>query len=161
MTRLKVSREALERMAELPQAALPTPELNITRCILAMTMAGSEADEEKGEDPRAFARAAYMSNMPPLSDRESIQANIACIANGIALGVIDGKEGSQMLYAAQVAISAHRTEKKETRKPAWQKTKPKPAKATPQSTNANARGSAPRSATRAKNSGTRLHSRRR
>jgi hypothetical protein len=38
----------------------------------------------------------------------SIKAAVACVAQGIQLEVFDGRDGSQMLYAAQVAISIHR-----------------------------------------------------
>jgi hypothetical protein len=35
----------------------------------------------------------------------TIRAAITCIAHGITLEVFDGRDGSQLLYAAQVALS--------------------------------------------------------
>ena len=41
-----------------------------------------------------------------------LKAAIACIAQGIQLEVFDGKDGSQLPYAAQVALSVHREAKR-------------------------------------------------
>jgi hypothetical protein len=38
--------------------------------------------------------------------------NIEAVAQGIAMGIFTGREGSQLLYAAQVALSAIMREKK-------------------------------------------------
>jgi len=52
-----------------------------------------------------MAAVAYKLAMPRLESIAAIRAAIACIAQGIALEVFDGRDGSQLLYAAQVAIS--------------------------------------------------------
>jgi hypothetical protein len=52
-----------------------------------------------------FATVAYKLAMPVMDSLPSIRAAIACIAHGITLEVFDGRDGSQLLYAAQVALS--------------------------------------------------------
>ena len=52
------------------------------------------------------AGPAYRKAMPPLAGYESIRDFIACTAYGILLGAIPESRGSQLLYAAQVALAA-------------------------------------------------------
>ncbi len=52
-----------------------------------------------------MASVAYKLAMPRMDSLPAIRAAIACIAQGITLEVFDGRDGSQLLYAAQVAIS--------------------------------------------------------
>jgi len=52
-----------------------------------------------------MAAVAYKLAMPRMESLSAIRAAIACIAQGIALEVFDGRDGSQLLYAAQVAMS--------------------------------------------------------
>jgi hypothetical protein len=61
---------------------------------------------EYGAD--SAGRDAYKAALPALDTVEEIRAYIACVAQGINLGVYDGKDGSQLLYAAQIAISVIR-----------------------------------------------------
>ncbi|MBS1803553.1 MAG: hypothetical protein JST28_09300 [Acidobacteria bacterium] len=64
--------------------------------------------KEKGlAQPKALrmASVAYKLAMPRMESLNAIRAAIACIAQGIALEVFDGRDGSQLLYAAQVAMS--------------------------------------------------------
>jgi hypothetical protein len=51
------------------------------------------------------ANEAYREAMPVLSDRESIRDFIACTANGMLIDAIQYQHGTQLLYAAQVALS--------------------------------------------------------
>jgi hypothetical protein len=55
-----------------------------------------------------MAAVAYKIAMPRMNSLTNIKAAVACVAQGIQLEVFDGRDGSQMLYAAQVAISIHR-----------------------------------------------------
>ena len=57
--------------------------------------------------PKALrmAQVAYKLAMPKMDSLPTIRAAIACIAQGITLEVFDGRDGSQLLYAAQVALS--------------------------------------------------------
>ena len=52
-----------------------------------------------------MASVAYKLAMPKMEALPSIRAYIACIAQGIQLEVFDGRDGSQLLYAAQVALT--------------------------------------------------------
>ena len=54
-----------------------------------------------------MASVAYKLAMPKMDTKPGIRAAIACIAQGIQLEVFDGRDGSQLLYAAQVALSSH------------------------------------------------------
>ena len=67
-------------------------------------------DLAQGKDlpaPKALrmASVAYKLAMPKMDSLPTIRAAIACIAQGITLEVFDGRDGSQLLYAAQVALS--------------------------------------------------------
>lgn len=59
-----------------------------------------------------MASVAYKLAMPKMDSLPAIRAAIACIAQGIALEVFDGRDGSQLLYAAQVALSILKSEKR-------------------------------------------------
>jgi hypothetical protein len=54
------------------------------------------------------ARIAYRRALPTPETLADIQAFIACIAQGINYQVYEGRESSQLLYAAQVALVAHK-----------------------------------------------------
>ncbi|MGA2887333.1 MAG: hypothetical protein ABSE51_04725 [Terracidiphilus sp.] len=51
------------------------------------------------------AGRAYRSVMPPLSGQDNIRDFVACVAHGMLIGAIEGKNGTKLLYAAQVALS--------------------------------------------------------
>lgn len=55
------------------------------------------------------AAVAYKLAMPKMDSLPTIRAAIACIAQGITLEVFNGRDGSQLLYAAQVALSLLKT----------------------------------------------------
>ena len=46
---------------------------------------------------------AYRHALPPLTGEENICNFIACVAQGMLIGAIDGPDGARLLYAAQVA----------------------------------------------------------
>jgi len=52
-----------------------------------------------------MASVAYKLALPTMDTLPAIRAAIACIAHGVSLEVFDGRDGSQLLYAAQVAMS--------------------------------------------------------
>ncbi len=60
------------------------------------------------------ANTAYRIAMPVLDSPNSIQAYIACVAQGMNLEIFKGRDASQMLYAAQVALSLYRATHKES-----------------------------------------------
>ena len=55
----------------------------------------------------------YRLAMPAMENYEGIHGYIACVAQGIALGIFTGRDGSQLLYAAQIAISVVNQQRKE------------------------------------------------
>jgi hypothetical protein len=52
-----------------------------------------------------MATVAYKLAIPPMESLPAIRAAIACIAQGINLEVFNGRDASQLLYSAQVALS--------------------------------------------------------
>lgn len=79
----------------------------VARCQDEYHQAFNLAKEKGLLQPRALrmAAVAYKLAMPRMESLNAIRAAIACIAQGIALEVFDGRDGSQLLYAAQVAMS--------------------------------------------------------
>ncbi len=131
MTAAKARQKMMDAMMEYPAKPLETTGLTVKRCILAM---GHEADTARAEgasaaDRRARAQTAYKLYMPAMEDRESIRAYIACVAHGITLGVFAGRDASQMLYAAQVALSLANAQPKSKERTALHAVRPtkKPA----------------------------------
>jgi hypothetical protein len=76
-------------------------------CRAAWSDAYAEANGKGLPTAKALrmAQVAYKLAMPKLDSLPSIRATIAAIAQGIQLEVFDGRDGSQLLYAAQVALS--------------------------------------------------------
>jgi hypothetical protein len=58
------------------------------------------------------ANKAYLKAMPPLSGYENIRDFIACIAQAMLIDAIRGEQGGKLLYAAQVALGAIRSQPK-------------------------------------------------
>jgi hypothetical protein len=50
-------------------------------------------------------KLAFKLALPELGSASEIKEFITHVAQGIALGVFTGREGSQLLYAAQVALT--------------------------------------------------------
>jgi hypothetical protein len=82
------------------------------------TLREQRAPDEDGKpghyrhaNPASFAHllasSAYRDQVPPIIDRRSIAAYVACVAHGVVLQVFDGKESTQLMYTAQVAMSVH------------------------------------------------------
>src|SRR5215469_8076871 len=61
---------------------------------------------------------AYRHALPYLSSPTNIDAFIACVSHGHALGAIDAKEAAKLLYGAQVAITSRRAQFQQSR---WEK----------------------------------------
>ncbi len=55
---------------------------------------------------RAAAVMAYKLNMPEMDTLEGVRQYVNAVANGVCLGIFNGKEASSLLYAAQVAMSS-------------------------------------------------------
>jgi hypothetical protein len=50
--------------------------------------------------------------MPSLSGFDSARDFVACVAHGLLIGAIPDEQATKLLYAAQVALSTHRTASK-------------------------------------------------
>lgn len=79
-------------------------------CKAEWTRAYQLAQEKGLSAPKALrmASVAYKLAMPKMDSLPTIRASIACVAQGIQLEVFDGRDGSQLLYAAQVALATLR-----------------------------------------------------
>ena len=97
---------------EEPSVANSTdlPEVNraIALCMEAWTrehqsVLQSERSRLAADDAAA---AAYQRTLPTLMGMDNIRAFIACVAQGMLIGAIEGQMASRLLYAAQVAKSA-------------------------------------------------------
>ena len=79
----------------------------LAECKTAWTEAYDLANSKGLTAARAvrMESVAYKLAMPKMDSLPTIRAAIACIAQGITLEVFDGRDGSQLLYAAQVALS--------------------------------------------------------
>ena len=98
---------ALHAQATPPRDRTSRVDKALTACKDAWTNAYAQAQEKGLPAPKALrmAQVAYKLAMPKMDSLPSIRAAIACTAQGIQLEVFDGRDGSQLLYAAQVAMS--------------------------------------------------------
>jgi hypothetical protein len=93
----------------LPPSEPVSPVLAaVNRCMAAYKMAYRAAGTMGADrDDRHNAGCdAYRLALPLTQTEIDVQAFINCVTYGIAIGAIDGPEPSQLLYAAQVALSA-------------------------------------------------------
>ena len=86
----------------------------LDHCKTEWSRAYSVAQEKglAGSKALRMASVAYKLAMPKMDSLPTIRASIACIAQGITLEVFDGRDGSQLLYAAQVALSVLKQNKR-------------------------------------------------
>ena len=97
----------LHAVADIPRDRTTLAARAVTKCQDEWHNAFNIA-KEKGLAPAKalrMAAVAYKLAMPRMESLSAIRAAIACIAQGIALEVFDGRDGSQLLYAAQVAMT--------------------------------------------------------
>ncbi len=92
---------------DVPRDRTPVSERAMNACKAAWEEAYKVAQEKGLPAAKALrhAQIGYKLALPKMDSLPSIRAAIACIAQGIALEVFDGRDGSQLLYAAQVALS--------------------------------------------------------
>ncbi len=108
---------ALEKPARLTRRVAPaSPAHRIPRvrraveaCTQAWSSAYAQALESNFPQDQALrmAAVAYKLQIPKMDGFLSIKSAFACITHGIALEVFEGNQGSQLLYAAQVAASIY------------------------------------------------------
>ena len=98
----------------------PVPEnAAIMRCREAWLRRFKAGKEKKEDEVLAgyYAEAAYREAMPALDDRESNRDFNACAAHGMLIGAIEFQHGTQLLYAAQVALGTLSHQPQQTRPP--------------------------------------------
>jgi hypothetical protein len=107
---------SLDASAAPPRDRTSRTEKALHHCQSEWSRAYDLAQSKGLPAPKAMrmAAVAYKLAMPQLDSLPAIRASIAAIAQGIRLEVFDGRDGSQLLYAAQVALSMLRH--KETKK---------------------------------------------
>src|ERR1700738_2936247 len=100
---------------ETPAEPVSATVAVLERCLNAYRHAykAIEATGKTGYFCRQAGAAAYRLAMPSTETLASTQALIACVAQGINLQVYDGRESTQLLYAAQIALAAHKLPKPE------------------------------------------------
>jgi hypothetical protein len=89
-------------------ANLPALTLAVERCCQAYTEAFNASLSKGTSDFTAalVAAQAYRLAMPSLAAEDSIRDFIDCTAHGILMGAFEDRQGSQLLYAAQVASAS-------------------------------------------------------
>ena len=97
----------IDAQANPPRDRTSRVDKALAHCKDEWTRAYDLAQSKGLNAPRALrmASVAYKLAMPKMNSLPAIRAAIACIAQGITLEVFDGRDGSQLLYAAQVALS--------------------------------------------------------
>ena len=91
-------------------------EITVNSAVQRCVTAWREALKRKGvKDPleiavweHTYAGKAYRQALPWLSTPDNVDAYIACVAHGFAIGAIEDKHVTKLLYAAQVAITSRR-----------------------------------------------------
>ena len=88
-----------------PAAANPA----IARCLQAHADARKAALSAKKDewDTNRDAKVAYRNAMPPLTGARNIRDFVARVAHAMVITAIDGSDATRLLYAAQVASTAH------------------------------------------------------
>jgi hypothetical protein len=97
----------IHAMAKPPQEHNSVVGKALALCRTAWADAHAIAHKKGLNEAKALRMAcvAYKLAMPQMETRAEVHAAIACIAQGITYEVFDGRDGSQLLYAAQVALS--------------------------------------------------------
>jgi hypothetical protein len=95
----------------IPKSTPSEPVSALDRCCIAWQSAYNATLAQKDSEYLASRDAsfAYRRVMPTLNGQDNIRDFIACVANGMLLGAIDGNRGARLLYAAQVALTSFRT----------------------------------------------------
>jgi hypothetical protein len=96
----------VRRLAELA-GIYPLPNLAVDVCVDQWEKTTTEQRKKGVQLAEAVkaGKAAFCFHLPKLSSRDEVSEFIACVAYGMANGIIPGQEGTRLLYAAQVAHS--------------------------------------------------------
>jgi hypothetical protein len=98
---------AIDAQADPPRDRTTRAARSVEHCKEEWTRAYALAQEKGLSAAKAtrMAAVAYKLAMPQMDTLPGIRGAITCIAHGITLEVFDGRDGSQLLYAAQVALT--------------------------------------------------------
>lgn len=114
-------------MSENPEAPATVKPISssaaaVKRCMDAYKQAYRAAASVGAEEYKKLESAtdAYRLAMPCMESPRAIRAFIACVAHGISFEIWNRHEPTQLLYAAQVALAAHKS------KPARKRPTPSP-----------------------------------
>ena len=90
-----------------PRDRTSRPETALALCKAEWDNAYQLAQEKGLPATKALRMAcvAYKLAMPKLDSLPAIRAHIAAVAQGVTLEVFTGRDASQLLYAAQVALT--------------------------------------------------------
>jgi hypothetical protein len=93
----------------IPQPSIDTTKADVTaavqRCCAAYYQAYTAAGGPKATGSRAAAEAAFKRNLPWVTDRDSIRSFVACITQGMVLGVFWRDDGTRLITAARAAFN--------------------------------------------------------
>ena len=91
----------------LPPETVSPVRAAVNRCMDAYKQAYRAAGTMGADrfDRHVAGAEAYRLAMPLTQTETDIQAFISCVTRGIALDVFENHEPSQLLYAAQIALS--------------------------------------------------------
>ncbi len=112
MTTAEIESRLDKELEKVPIAAHENPV--VARCGRAWLLYYCQAifRGECDAVARYKARRAYQLAMPPLTGSRNVRNFIACATHGMLLGALDGNEATKLLYAAQVAHTARRSNSK-------------------------------------------------
>ncbi len=107
--------ETVATSQDIVEAGPSTTAVALENCVKAYcdAHAVTGANGKSEYECVRVAGIAYRKALPTTSTLADIQAFIACVAQGINYRVYEGQESSQLLYAAQVALTAHKPPKPE------------------------------------------------
>ena len=91
-----------------------TTQSALIKCLKAYqtTLARSKAAGKTAYQAECDAIMAYKINMPSLDNIDQVKSYISCLVQGVTFSIFESRETGQLLYAAQVALSIEKSEKK-------------------------------------------------
>ena len=111
MTRAQLL-ESTYKVRAAPPLVKHSRELTTCMQTFWTTITAMLEDGQPTPDVLKGASIAFRLAMPPMTSLESIRVFVDCVAHGICIGALDGKQASSLLYAAQVALGTCRDQKK-------------------------------------------------
>ena len=110
------NQQFLERLqSEFKQTKVPAQENQaVALCCRAALLGEADArnDGSSAAQRKTNAANGFRLALPALRGRRNVRDFIACVTHGMLLGYIKPREGTRLLYAAQVAYTTRRPRKK-------------------------------------------------